>query len=87
MYLLLQAHLEFQVVTPRTLKDYKGEILILPDVKCISDEEITEFNIPTGIPIIYQLDDSLSPISREFIGDPEAIRKATEAVANQAVRK
>jgi hypothetical protein len=40
MYLLLQAHLEFQVVTPRTLKDYKGEILILPDVKCISDEEI-----------------------------------------------
>ena len=40
MYLLLQTHLEFQVVTPRTLKDYKGEILILPDVKCISDEEI-----------------------------------------------
>ena len=53
----------------------------------ISDEEITEFNIPTGIPIVYQLDDSLSPVSREFIGDPEAIRKATDAVANQAVRK
>jgi 2,3-bisphosphoglycerate-dependent phosphoglycerate mutase len=53
----------------------------------ISDKDITEFNIPTGIPIVYQLDDNLSPVSREFIGDPEAIRKATEAVANQAVRK
>ena len=53
----------------------------------ISSEEITEFNIPTGIPIVYELDDSLHPVSREFIGDPEAIRKATEAVANQAIRK
>jgi 2,3-bisphosphoglycerate-dependent phosphoglycerate mutase len=50
----------------------------------ISDEEITEFNIPTGVPILYDLDDALKPRSREFIGDPEAIRKATEAVANQA---
>ncbi len=53
----------------------------------ISDEEITEFNIPTGVPMAYQLDDSLRPVSREFIGDPEAIRKATEAVAKQAMRK
>ncbi len=53
----------------------------------ISSEEITEFNIPTGIPIVYELDDSLHPVSRDFIGDPEAIRKATEAVANQAIRK
>ena len=53
----------------------------------ISSEEITEFNIPTGIPMVYELDDSLHPVSREFIGDPEAIRKATEAVANQAMRK
>lgn len=50
----------------------------------ISDEKITEFNIPTGVPILYDLDDALKPRSREFIGDPEAIRKATEAVANQA---
>ena len=50
----------------------------------ISDEEITEFNIPTGVPILYDLDDALKPRSREFIGDPEAIRKATEAVADQA---
>lgn len=53
----------------------------------ISSEEITEFNIPTGIPMVYELDERLHPISREFIGDPEAIRKATEAVANQAMRK
>jgi 2,3-bisphosphoglycerate-dependent phosphoglycerate mutase len=50
----------------------------------ISDEDITGFNIPTGVPIYYDLDDNLQPRSREFIGDPEAIRKATEAVAQQA---
>ncbi len=50
----------------------------------ISDEDITEFNIPTGVPILYDLDDKLKPRSREFIGDPDAIRKAAEAVAQQA---
>ena len=40
MYMLLQAHLEFQIVTPRTLNDFNGAILILPDVKCISDAEV-----------------------------------------------
>lgn len=39
MYLMLQSHLEFQIVTPRTLRDFKGECLILPDVKCIGAEE------------------------------------------------
>jgi hypothetical protein len=38
--MLLQAHLEFQIITPRTLGNYKGAILILPDVKCISDAEV-----------------------------------------------
>jgi len=50
----------------------------------ISDAEITGFNIPTGIPMLYELDDNLKPLNREFIGDPEAIKKAAEAVANQA---
>lgn len=50
----------------------------------ISDEEITEFNIPTGVPILYDLDDKLMPRSREFLGDPEAIKQAAAAVANQA---
>ena len=50
----------------------------------ISDEEITEFNIPTGVPILYDLDDNLQPRSRQFLGDPEAIAKAAAAVAAQA---
>jgi 2,3-bisphosphoglycerate-dependent phosphoglycerate mutase len=53
----------------------------------ISDEDITEFNIPTGVPILYDLDDDLQPRSREFLGDPEAIAKAAAAVAQQAASK
>jgi len=49
----------------------------------ISKEEITGFNIPTGVPLAYELDDDLKPISREFLGDPEAIAKAAAAVAAQ----
>ncbi|MGI9201846.1 MAG: 2,3-diphosphoglycerate-dependent phosphoglycerate mutase [Woeseiaceae bacterium] len=49
----------------------------------ISDEEITGFNIPTGIPIAYQLDDDLNPLSREFLGDANAVEKAAAAVAAQ----
>jgi 2,3-bisphosphoglycerate-dependent phosphoglycerate mutase len=49
----------------------------------ISDEEITGFNIPTGIPIEYRLDEDLKPLSREFLGDPEAVAKAAAAVAAQ----
>jgi hypothetical protein len=40
LYLLLQSHLEFQIVTPRTISDFSGNILILPDVKCVSQEEL-----------------------------------------------
>ena len=50
----------------------------------MSDEEITGLNIPTGIPLAYELDDDLKPRSREFLGDPEAVEKAAAAVANQA---
>lgn len=53
----------------------------------ISEDEITEFNIPTGVPIVYELDDSLKPLSRRFLGDPDAIAAATAAVANQASKK
>lgn len=49
----------------------------------VSDDEITGFNIPTGIPLAYELDDGLTPVSREFLGDPEAIAKAAAAVAAQ----
>ena len=49
----------------------------------MSDDEIVAFNIPTGVPLAYELDDDLKPVSREFLGDPEAIAKAAAAVAAQ----
>lgn len=53
----------------------------------ISDEEITGFNIPTGIPLAYELDDNLEPVSREFLGDADAIAQAAAAVAAQGKAK
>lgn len=49
----------------------------------ISDEDITGFNIPTGVPMEYELDENLKPLSREFLGDPEEVAKAAAAVAAQ----
>jgi len=53
----------------------------------VSDEEIVGINIPTGIPLVYELNDSLKPIKSYYLGDQEAIRKAQEAVANQGKAK
>lgn len=53
----------------------------------VSDEAITELNIPTGIPLVYELNTDLKPIKSYYLGDPEAIRKAAEAVANQGKAK
>ena len=53
----------------------------------ISDEAIPELNIPTGIPLVYELNADLKPIKSYYLGDPEAIRKAAEAVANQGKAK
>ena len=53
----------------------------------ISDQEITGFNIPTGIPMAYELDEDLKPLSREFLGDPEVVAKAAAAVAAQGKAK
>lgn len=49
----------------------------------VSDSEIVGLNIPTGIPLVYELSKDLSPIKHYYLGDPEAVRKAAEAVANQ----
>jgi 2,3-bisphosphoglycerate-dependent phosphoglycerate mutase len=49
----------------------------------ISDTEIAGMNIPTGIPLVYELDDSLKPVRHYYLGDPEAVRKAMESVASQ----
>jgi 2,3-bisphosphoglycerate-dependent phosphoglycerate mutase len=53
----------------------------------ISDDEITELNIPTGVPLVYELDADLRPISHSYLGDPDEIRKAQEAVAMQGKSK
>jgi 2,3-bisphosphoglycerate-dependent phosphoglycerate mutase len=53
----------------------------------ISDAAILELNIPTGVPLVYELDDDLRPLRSFYLGDPEAVRKATEAVAGQLRRK
>lgn len=49
----------------------------------ISDEEIVGLNIPTGIPLVYELEDDLKAIRRFYLGDPEAIQRAAQAVADQ----
>jgi 2,3-bisphosphoglycerate-dependent phosphoglycerate mutase len=49
----------------------------------IPDDEIVELNIPTGIPLVYELDENLKPIKHYYLGNPEEIEKAAAAVAAQ----
>jgi len=49
----------------------------------IAEDVITELNIPTGLPLIYELDDNLKVNKSYYLGDPEEVKKAMEAVANQ----
>jgi 2,3-bisphosphoglycerate-dependent phosphoglycerate mutase len=53
----------------------------------VSDEEIVGLNIPTGAPLVYELDDELKPIRSYYLGDPEEVKRKAEAVANQAKKK
>jgi 2,3-bisphosphoglycerate-dependent phosphoglycerate mutase len=53
----------------------------------ISDQAIVELNIPTGVPLVYELDADLKPIKSFYLGDPEAVKKAAEAVAAQGKAK
>lgn len=53
----------------------------------IPDSEIVELNIPTGIPLVYELDENLRPIKSYYLGDEEEIKKAAEAVASQGKAK
>jgi 2,3-bisphosphoglycerate-dependent phosphoglycerate mutase len=53
----------------------------------ISEAEIVELNIPTGIPLLYELDKDLKPISSRYLGDAEAAKQAAAAVAAQAAKK
>lgn len=53
----------------------------------ISDQDIVELNIPTGMPLVYELDEQLKPLNRYYLGDPEKVRAAMEAVAAQGKRR
>ena len=53
----------------------------------ISDQDIVGLNIPTGIPLVYELDSDLRPTKSEYLADEETVRKAAEAVANQGKAK
>jgi 2,3-bisphosphoglycerate-dependent phosphoglycerate mutase len=53
----------------------------------VSEASITELNIPTGVPLVYELDTNLLPIRSGYLGDPEAIKAAAEAVKKQTEKK
>lgn len=53
----------------------------------VSDEAIVKLNIPTGLPLVYELDKDLKPIKSYYIGDPEEVKKAMAAVAAQGKAK
>jgi 2,3-bisphosphoglycerate-dependent phosphoglycerate mutase len=53
----------------------------------MSDAAIVELNIPTGVPLLYELDAALKPKSSRYLGDPEAVKARAEAVARQTEKK
>jgi 2,3-bisphosphoglycerate-dependent phosphoglycerate mutase len=53
----------------------------------VSEADIVELNIPTGMPLVYELDDELKPLNRYYLGDPEKVKAAMEAVAAQGKKK
>ncbi|MGA3025622.1 MAG: 2,3-diphosphoglycerate-dependent phosphoglycerate mutase [Bryobacteraceae bacterium] len=53
----------------------------------VSDEEIVGLNIPTGVPLVYELDDDMKPLRHYYLGDPEKIKAAMDAVAAQGKKK
>jgi len=53
----------------------------------VSNEEILKLNIPTGIPLVYELDENMKPVKKYYLGDQEKIKAAMDAVANQGKKK
>jgi 2,3-bisphosphoglycerate-dependent phosphoglycerate mutase len=53
----------------------------------VSEDDIVNLNIPTGLPLVYELDKDLKPIKNYYLGDPEEVKRAMEAVANQGKAK
>jgi 2,3-bisphosphoglycerate-dependent phosphoglycerate mutase len=53
----------------------------------LSESEVVELNLPTGVPLVYELDTQLKPVSSGYLGDAESVRAAAEAVARQGERR
>lgn len=70
-------------LTPLVVAHGNSIRALLKHLDDIDDEDIVGLNIPTGIPLVYELDDDLKPISSRYLGDPEAAEAAAEAVARQ----
>ena len=60
---------------------------IVQHLKQLTPEEIMQVNIPTGMPLVFELDENLQPTSEQYLGDAEAVKKAMEVVANQGKSK
>ncbi|MCB2219937.1 MAG: 2,3-diphosphoglycerate-dependent phosphoglycerate mutase [Bacteroidetes bacterium] len=80
----------------KSLKEHKEVLVsahgnslrgIVKYLKDMGEDEILKFNIPTGIPYVFEFDDDLKLLKDYFIGDPEEIKKLMEQVANQAKKK
>ena len=60
---------------------------LVKHLDAISDTAIVELNIPTGIPLVYELADDLAPVRHFYLGDPDAVKRDAQAVADQTKRK
>lgn len=60
---------------------------LVKHLDAIPDDQIVGLNIPTGIPLVYELEDDLTPRRSFYLGDPEAVKRATQAVAGQLQQK
>ncbi len=56
---------------------------LVKHLDALSDDAIVDLNIPTGVPLLYELDNDLRALGHEYLGDPEQVRKAQQAVARQ----
>jgi 2,3-bisphosphoglycerate-dependent phosphoglycerate mutase len=84
-----------QTIAPRVLRGERviiaahGNSLraLVKHLDQVSEADIVELNIPTGVPLVYELDPQLKPVSRRYLGDPAAAAAKAEAVARQAQKK
>ena len=56
---------------------------LIKNLEGISDDDISQLNIPTGMPLVYELDDDLKPIRSYYLGDEDEVKAAMQSVANQ----